>query len=182
MAPNETMDRLLEVEMGPALLDGGAREQWEAISDLDNFFVRVYTYYRERGLWCILASKIISLLTFAFIILLLFFLVEILNWPHIFPVRHTEQECAEGSPFLSPRPSLLFSLYYLVFSMYWVYSLLQLVWDVRPLLEMRDLYRDKLHLEDSELQVCSRSLSRISAQPLSLAHCLSPSLTLAPAR
>ena len=51
-------------------LQDGAREQWEAIEDLDTFFVRVYTYYRERGLQCILASRIISLLTLAFTILL----------------------------------------------------------------------------------------------------------------
>ena len=59
--------RLLEID--PALLqEGQQREAWEAISDLDAFFARAYTYYRERGLRCILASRIISLLTLAFTI------------------------------------------------------------------------------------------------------------------
>ena len=40
-----------------------AQERWEAVSDLDSFFARVYAYYRERGLYCILAARIISLLS-----------------------------------------------------------------------------------------------------------------------
>ncbi len=62
--------RLLEMDPAAVLNDGdaGAREKWEAISDLDSFFARVYAYYRERGLRCILASRIISLLTLAWTI------------------------------------------------------------------------------------------------------------------
>ena len=105
MAPPEPAQRLLDID--PALLeDGEQREQWEAIPDLDHFFARVYAYYRERGLRCILASRIISLLTLSFTIvrsrsvprdadaltgtgvvvrvitaqMLVIFVVEMLNW------------------------------------------------------------------------------------------------------
>ena len=57
------------LEMDPiAVVQDGAREQWEAIPDLDVFLERVYEYFRARGLRCILASRIISLLTLAFTI------------------------------------------------------------------------------------------------------------------
>ena len=78
--PTEPHERLLEMEMDPALLQGDTREQWEAIADLDAFFSRVYDYFQGRGIRCILASRIISLLTLGFTIILTLFLVEMMNW------------------------------------------------------------------------------------------------------
>ena len=71
--------RLMEMEMG-TLLQDGVEEQWEAISDLDTFFCRVYEYFNLRGLRCILTSRIISLLTLIFTIVLTVFLFDVLNW------------------------------------------------------------------------------------------------------
>jgi len=80
-APPQQQQQTRLLAMDPVtLLEDGPKETWEAISDLDNFFARVYTYYNERGLRCILASRIISLLTLAFTIVLFIFLVEVLDW------------------------------------------------------------------------------------------------------
>lgn len=57
----------MEMEMG-TLLQDGAEEKWEAISDLDAFFSRVYDYFNERGLRCIITARIINLLTLLFTI------------------------------------------------------------------------------------------------------------------
>tara|TARA_B110001452_G_scaffold254608_1_gene246321 strand:+ start:227 stop:685 length:459 start_codon:yes stop_codon:yes gene_type:complete len=71
--------RLMEMEMG-TLLQDGVEERWEAISDLDAFFSRVYEYFNQRGLRCILTSRIISLLTLIFTIILTVFLFDVMNW------------------------------------------------------------------------------------------------------
>ena len=150
--------RLLEID--PALLeDGQQREQWEAITDLDSFFTRIYTYYHERGLRCILASRVISLLTLAFTIMLVFFIVEFLNIDDIIYACQSEQTCQEVSlirtDWLHHSISSPFAVvyYYLLFTLYWLWMLLHFVWELRPLFETRTLYRDKLHLEDADLQV-----------------------------
>ena len=136
--------------------DGAPGEKWEAISNLDDFFGRVYTYYRERGLRCILASRIFSLLTLAFILLFIY-LVERLNWDDVLHTCTDDASCAHITLF---RPnwfssSIFFNTFYLLFSCYWTWTCVVFVSDLRSLIEMRSLYRDKLRLEDADLQVVS---------------------------
>ena len=145
---------------------------------MDTFFGRAYSYYRERGLRCILASRIISLLTLAYTILFVF-LVEMLNWDGILHTCQSEQTCRDIHFF---RPDLLqhssffrVFYYYILFSLYWLWTLVQFVSELRPLFEIRALYRDKLHLEDADLQVrahvhtllCVSLLAPPPARPIS---------------
>ena len=189
--------RLLDIDPAALMQEGSQREKWEAISDLDGFFQRVYAYYRERGLWCILAARIISLLTLAFIIVghtchvaratlffsppsaalscscmclclcasarymqcLFIFLVEMLNWSEIFDAHRTGQTCSQ-IPLIRPdwfqeMPFFRVFYYYLLFTLFWLWTLFHFVADLRPLFEMRTLFRDKLNLEDYQLQVVS---------------------------
>ena len=134
--------------------DGAPGEKWEAISNLDDFFGRVYTYYRERGLRCILASRIFSLLTLAFILFFIY-LVEMLNWDEVLHVCQDDVSCAQITLFRSHwlSHSLFFNIFYLLFSCYWGWTCAVFVSDLRPLFEMRALYRDKLQLQDADLQV-----------------------------
>ncbi len=160
MAPNETMDRLLEVEMGPALLDGGAREQWEAISDLDAFFRHVYSYFHERGMRCIVASRVISLLVLGFTMMFSVWLVECMNWEGLLYACVDETSCAtvrlvRHDAFRSPSPFLI--LYLALFSLYWLWSLAHFLWDLCPLLEMQSFFRNKLRIDDQDLQAPVRA-------------------------
>ena len=72
-------ERLMEMEMGRVLQEG-AEEKWEAISDLDAFFSRVYDYFNQRGLRCILTARIINLLTLVFTGAFTVFLFDVMNW------------------------------------------------------------------------------------------------------
>ena len=72
-------ERLMEMEMGTVLQEG-AEEKWEAISDLDAFFSRVYDYFNQRGLRCILTARIINLLTLVFTGAFTVFLFDVMNW------------------------------------------------------------------------------------------------------
>ena len=102
---------------------------------------------------------LISLLTLAFTIMLVFFIVEFLNIDDIIYACQSEQTCQEVSlirtDWLHHSISSPFAVvyYYLLFTLYWLWMLLHFVWELRPLFETRTLYRDKLHLEDADLQV-----------------------------
>lgn len=149
---------LLEMEMNPALLQGNTRERWEAISDLDTFFTRVYSYFHERGLRCMLASRIISLLMLAFTIVFTGYLVEAVNWDGLIHECVDEASCASVTllrPDAFARPSPFLVLFLVLFSLYWLWMLAHFFWDLRALLEMRAFYRDKLHVDDSDLLVVS---------------------------
>ena len=154
--------RLLEMDPIAVLNDGKpAREQWEAISDLDEYFARIYTYYRERGLQCILASRIISVMTIGYLLIFTIFLWFI-NWDGVVHQCTNETSCGHVAFFdphwlrrASPFRVLYFFYFFLLFFLYWAWTLAQFVTELRPLYEMRAFYRDRLHLEDADLQVVS---------------------------
>ncbi len=136
-------------------LQEGAPEQWEAVSDLDNFFQRVYTYYHERGLRCILASRILALVTLAFAICLTIFLAEVINWQGLRYDCLDDFSCSNVSFVRSNAlhpPSLFTTLYFgPLLVLYWLWNLANFVLDLRPLLEMRSLFAEKLGTSDAEL-------------------------------
>ena len=37
--------------------------EWSAISNLDAFFSKVYTYYIEKGFWCMIAARVTNLMS-----------------------------------------------------------------------------------------------------------------------
>ncbi len=149
-APTENSERLLEMsslELSPALLQGDTREQWEAISDLDVFLSRVYTYFQEGGLRCIIASRVISLLTLLFTLALTVFIGEFVNWYGLLHECDSDERCA-AVPLVHPealrRPASFLVLFFFVFSLYLVWMLAHFVWDLRPLHEMRAFFNEKL--------------------------------------
>ena len=137
------------------LAQEGPREQWEAISDLDSFFSRVYAFYHEKGLRCILLTRIVGLLMLGFTILFTVFLTEVLNWHDLLHHCYDEKSCNGISP-IRPhaleRPSPFLVLYLGLFTIYWLWTLLHFFLDLRPLLEMRAFFREKLHIDDVTLQ------------------------------
>ena len=151
----QTQQRLLALDP-VALLHDGEGEKWEAIEDLDSFFQRVYAYYHERGLQCILASRITSLLTLAFTIVLFVFLVEMLDWHEIIYACVDDETCRHmrliKEDALSSL-SLVGLYYYGLFTLYWLWTLVHFLLDLRPLIDMHALFRDKLLIDDADLHV-----------------------------
>ena len=52
----------------PSDLLKGERVKVGPISDLNHFFVRLYNYYHEKGLWCIVTRWIVEISCFGFTI------------------------------------------------------------------------------------------------------------------
>ncbi|KAK3020929.1 hypothetical protein RJ639_046585 [Escallonia herrerae] len=66
-------------ESPSGLLNGESLNE-EPIADLDLFFERLYSYYREKGLWCIIIKWIVELLSLAFTICFSGFFLLYVDW------------------------------------------------------------------------------------------------------
>ncbi|KAM7259508.1 hypothetical protein ACFE04_015249 [Oxalis oulophora] len=64
----------------PSGLLNGESLSVEAISDLDLFFERLYSYYCEKGLWCIIIKWIVELLSLGFTICFSGFFLLFVDW------------------------------------------------------------------------------------------------------
>lgn len=64
----------------PSGLLNGESLNVQTITDLDLFFERLYSYYCEKGLWCIIIKWIFGLLALAFLICFSGFLLLFVNW------------------------------------------------------------------------------------------------------
>mmetsp|Transcript_25985 Transcript_25985/g.60064 ORF Transcript_25985/g.60064 Transcript_25985/m.60064 type:complete len:817 (-) Transcript_25985:513-2963(-) len=130
------------------------REHWEAMADLDTFFARVYGYFRERGLRCILLSRVTSLLILLFTILASYCTAEVVNWHDLLYVCRDEASCLKVELIrpMRGRPSLFMCTYLLLFTVYLGWQLLHLAVELRQLLEIRTFYNHKLALSDTQLQ------------------------------
>ena len=167
----------MELDPAAVLPDGdGEHERWEAISDLDNFFTRVYTYYQERGLRCIVAGRVVSLLLLGWTIGLAYFLLEFLN---IYGLVHecqpdgdhgADEQC-KNVPLVAVYNSRPFAVAYfarptlLLFSLFWLWSLGALLLSLRPLLEMSAFFSSKVRMH-----ACMRLGRRQARELTSGAH------------
>ena len=74
-----------------------------------------------------------------------------LNWPDILYTCQSEQSCQDISiikpNWVQQMSPFMCVYFYLLFILYWLWTLLQFVWDLRPLFEMHALYRDKVRRE-----------------------------------
>ena len=135
------------------------------IRNLDAWFDSLYSYFKEKGFHCIVVGRVVNLLTLGFTIFFSGFLLLYVDWEAL------GGSCAEAShetgepcdilrdaTFASPlrhRSALtnfVVVVYLLLFSVYWTWSLVRLVVDLRPLLEMRSFCVRKLQLSDRDIQ------------------------------
>ena len=146
--PHTTNDALLDADTSPSLT--------LAIPDLDAFLTRCYTYYTEHGLRPFLLSRCVQLLTLGFSILFSSFLLLNIDWQAALSC-HSSESCSQlqlitWTAYSSPsRLTYLVLLYLLVFSLYWLWTLLSFVAAIKPSWDMAAFYRDRLHLSDALL-------------------------------
>jgi autophagy-related protein 9 len=143
--------------------DGGA--EWGGVADLDQFFARMYAYYRERGFLCIVLARITHLLSLAFTILFSVFLFLFVDWTRLMQC-HSGATCLDLEEYVELEPAerlwrdpLSQSMweqtvfgYAVTFSLYWVWSLCALFPTVRWAWAMKSFYRLKLGIGTRQLQ------------------------------
>lgn len=121
-------------------------------SNLDAFLQEVYQYFEEHGVWSILLSRVITLLTELFLFSFAMFLSTCVDYSRIPGSNKTSdvviEKCMKNASWF--KNAALF-----VFVIYWLSTLWRYVHDVRRLFKMQQFYLHVLGITDTDIQTIS---------------------------
>ncbi|XP_050206041.1 autophagy-related protein 9 [Mercurialis annua] len=137
----------------------------EPIADLDLFFERLYSYYCEKGLWCIIIKWIVELLSLGFTICFSGFFLLYVDWNGLRNAKcgmnavesgikpcDLAKEALHQHPLTPLTISKVIIVGYLgLFSIYWIFCFLRFFAQLRDLLGIRHFYYNSLHVTDNEI-------------------------------
>ncbi|XP_047316037.1 autophagy-related protein 9-like [Impatiens glandulifera] len=152
-------------ESPSGLLDGECLNG-EPIADLDLFFERLYTYYCEKGLWCIIIKWVVELLSLAFTICFSGFFLLFVDWDGLrnakcgmVAVESGMKPCDLAKEALHQHPLTPFTLskavivgYLGIFSIYLIFCFLRFFAQLNETLKIRQFYYKSLSVTDNEIQ------------------------------
>ncbi|RDX67744.1 Autophagy-related protein 9, partial [Mucuna pruriens] len=150
----------------PSGLLNGESLNVEPIVDLDLFFERIYSYYCEKGLLCIIIKWIVELLSLGFTICFSGFFLLIVDWNGlrnakcgIDAVEYGIKPCDLAKEVLHQHPLTPLTLtkaiivgYLGLFSIYWIFCFLRFFAQLKDTLKTRQFYYTNLHVTDNEIQ------------------------------
>jgi len=126
--------------------------KWSNIEDLDNFLTDVYEYYLGNGIWSIILSRVLNLLTLLFVVTFSTFLTVCIDYKKVPASKRREQividRCTQNMSGLS-------NLLIWVFSFFWIYKVFQYLVDIRRLWHLHEFYLHLLGIPDAEMQTIS---------------------------
>ncbi|KAK5115200.1 hypothetical protein LTR85_009958 [Meristemomyces frigidus] len=120
--------------------------------NLDAFLLEVYEYYTQHGVWSILLSRAISLVTEVFVFSFAMFLTTCIDYKKI-PTSKTSTEVL--IPQCMAKASWLKNAALFVFIIYWCAKLATYVGDIRRLFRMHNFYLFVLGIDDQDIQTVS---------------------------
>jgi len=141
----------------PSDLLNGESLNVEPIADLDFFFERLYSYYCEKGLWCIIIKWIVELLSLGFTICFSGFFLLYVDWNGLRnakcgmnAVESGRKPCDLAKEALHEHPLTPFTLskaiivgYLGIFSIYWIFCFLRFFVQLKDTLDIRQFYYNK---------------------------------------
>ncbi|WOG87182.1 hypothetical protein DCAR_0206405 [Daucus carota subsp. sativus] len=150
----------------PSGLLNGDSLNVEPISDLDLFFERLYSYYCEKGLLCIVIKWIVELLSLGFTICFSGFFLLYVDWNGLRnakcgmdAVESGIKPCDLAKEALHEHPLTPFTLskavivgYLGIFSIYWIFCFLRFFTQLKETLKIRQFYYNSLNVTDNEMQ------------------------------
>ncbi|KAI4318008.1 hypothetical protein L6164_025821 [Bauhinia variegata] len=150
----------------PSRLLNGDSLNLEPIADLDLFFERLYSYYCEKGLWCIVIKWIVELLSLGFTICFSGFFLLYVDWNGLHnakcgmdAVESGIKPCDLAKEAIHQHPLSPLTLtksiivgYLGIFSVYWIFCFLRFFTQLKDTLQIRHFYYNSLHVTDSEIQ------------------------------
>ncbi|XP_010522159.1 PREDICTED: autophagy-related protein 9 [Tarenaya hassleriana] len=150
----------------PSGLLNGESLNVELIADLDLFFERLYSYYCDKGLWCIIIKWAVELLSIGFTICFSGFFLLYVNWEGLRNAKCGMDAVESGtkpcdlikealyqhplSPF-TPKKAIIVG-YLVLFSIYWIFCFLRFFAQLKDTLCIRHFYYNSLHVTDNEIQ------------------------------
>ncbi|XP_023554282.1 autophagy-related protein 9-like isoform X1 [Cucurbita pepo subsp. pepo] len=150
----------------PTELLDGERLSVEPIADLDLFFERLYSYYCDKGLWCIITKWIVELLSLGFTICFSAFFLLFVDWNGLRnakcgmdAVESGTKPCDLAKEALHEHPlrhmtvSKAIIIGYLgIFSVYWTFCFLRFFAQLKDILGIRHFYYNSLQISDNEIK------------------------------
>lgn len=131
----------------------------EPIADLDLFFERLYSYYCEKGLWCIIIKWIVELLSLAFTICFSGFFLLFVDWNGLRNAKcgmdavfesERIKPCDLAKEALHQHPLVPLTLsksiivgYLGIFSIYWIFCFLRFFAQLKDTLKIRQFYYNR---------------------------------------
>ncbi|KAL1962979.1 hypothetical protein VTN77DRAFT_8825 [Rasamsonia byssochlamydoides] len=126
--------------------------RWTNVENLDNFLKDVYVYFLGNGIWCIILSRFLNLLTLAFVVGFSTFLSSCIDYRAVRGSKTLDDILIKKC---MTKMSISTTLLLWLFTFFWIGKLLQYVLDIRRLLHMHDFYYYLLGISDSEIQTIS---------------------------
>ncbi|KAL8735572.1 MAG: hypothetical protein Q9166_000741 [cf. Caloplaca sp. 2 TL-2023] len=140
----------------PGLAIASPRERamwrWANVEDLDNFLRDVYEYFLGNGIWCILLSRLLNLLTLAFVVGFSTFLTSCIDFTK---VRSSHKMSEILIPKCTQNMSSTTNMLIWLFAFFWVGKSFQYLLDIRRLQHMHNFYRYLLEIPDTDIQTVS---------------------------
>ncbi|GLU03645.1 hypothetical protein SLE2022_208340 [Rubroshorea leprosula] len=154
----------------PSGLLNGESLRVEPIADLDLFFERLYSYYCEKGLWCIIIKWMVELLSLGFTIFFSGFFLLFVDWNGLRnakcgmdavmdAVESGIKPCDLAKEALHQHPLTPLTLsksiivgYLGLLSIYWVFCFLRFFAQLKETLGIRHFFYNSLHVTDNEIQ------------------------------
>jgi len=111
--------------------DTEATEEPLQVSDLDVFYTQVYTFFKEKGLACMITSRLVNLVNLGFTIFFSTFLFLFVDWGHLVVCGELENGCGNFSDYVDwGFESSAFSFwqgvvvfYFVTFCLFWLWTL-----------------------------------------------------------
>lgn len=141
----------------PSGLLNGESVNVKPIPDLDLFFERIYSYYCEKGLWCIIIKWIVELLSLGFTICFSGFFLLFVDWNGLRnakcgmdAVESGTKPCDLGKEAIHQHPLTPFTLskavivgYLAILSIYWKFYFFKFFAPLKDILQTRHFYSNR---------------------------------------
>ncbi|XP_073009610.1 autophagy-related protein 9 isoform X2 [Typha latifolia] len=138
----------------------------EPIADLDIFFERLYDYYCEKGLWCIITKWIVEILTVIFMVCFIGFFLLFVDWNAVRnakcgmdAVESGEKPCDLAKEVIKSHPLVPFTFVKMIIvgsmfilTLYGLLNFLKFFIQLKNTLGVRRFYYNSLKVTDREIQ------------------------------
>lgn len=134
--------------------------EWDAPANLDDFFLRIYRYYEEKGFTVICMSRILNLLALGFTIAFSAFLLLFVKWSAFKSSCIQDDTCDISEVVLNLHPwkngftfwNVSVAIYLAIFMTYWLYNCVHMMLDFWGAARIRHFTTHKLGLSERQLQ------------------------------
>ena len=151
ISSNRMVQNVLYTDSGPIVTNPAERAMWmwANVENLDGFLAEIYEYFRGRGIWSILLSRLFEQLTLAFVVGFGTFLMSCIDYSKL-PGSKALPEVV--IPRCTSRMSGFSNFFLWLLSFFWLFKTLRIALSIRKYWAMHEFFTHLLHITENELQ------------------------------